>query len=176
MRKIFLLCIMMMTMGFIHAGVLIEPFAGITIQGNAKPDDSAYSGQVMGARLGYTNLGLMLGLDYRQANITVEQTTGDIDFSHSIYNFFIGYQLPVMLRFWYAHTIGGEGSVDSMNAKYSEPSGSVIGVGFTGLPFLSLNLEVSNFAFGKVDVSGVSADSQLEGQHYLLSVSFPLSL
>ena len=74
--------------------------------------------------------------------------------------------------------MGGEGEVDFGSGgkfKLKEPSGTILGVGFTGLPFVSLNLEMANYKYDEAELSGLSGNVDADFKHYTLSVSLPLT-
>lgn len=157
-----------------RASLLIDPYFGMVFNGKADSSgaESDYSGTSYGARIGYQNLGLFLGLDYRMAAYKMD---GDFDFDldSTTYAAFIGYEFPVMIRVWGEYVIGGEGSAD--NVDYSGASGTILGVGYTGLPLVSLNLEMANWKYDTYKAGSIEGDTDLGGSHILLSVSLPLT-
>ncbi len=167
-----------------EAAFLIEPFAGIQI--NSTYDDTTASdkgdvtGTAVGARVGFQNLGFMLGLDYRKSSLKfVSDAAGnaDSDFTFTTTGFFVGYDFPMMLRVWGTYVFGHNGDDDDSDLKTFEGSGTVIGIGYKVIPFVSLNLEIGNYQNDKVkSAAGVESDYDSATTSYLLSVSFPISI
>lgn len=161
------------------AGVLIEPFVGYALNGSLDVDSSTYdedyTGTSLGARLGYQMLGLFGGLDYRMNSFTAD----DDEVTESVYGLVVGYDFPILLRVWGEYVLGGSGEVDfdaGSSIDLNEPSGTVLGVGFTGLPFVSLNFEMANYSYAEYESSGSTTKENVNFTHYLLSVSLPLNL
>lgn len=169
-----------------HAGVLVEPMVGYQFgDGDEGSTDHTYSGPFLGGRLGYQTLGLMLGLDYRLATFEdkAENTAGVTkdDQKQQKIGAFVGYNLPIMLRAWasYYFDVSTEDD-DSRNAnkgdKYSG-DGIGLGIGFTGLPFISLNLEYHSFSYDEFENASTgskSSVSDFDASEILFSVSLPL--
>lgn len=156
------------------AALLIEPYAGAAISGTAdfEDDDYDYSGTSMGGRIGFQTFGLFGGLDYRLSNFELD---GDKT-NESQYAVMVGYDFPILFRVWGEYIIGGEADVDtSDNMKLKDPSGTVLGFGFTGLPFVSINFEMANYSYDTAEMDSGDVDGP-DMQHYLLSVSLPLTL
>ena len=160
------------------AGVLIEPYVGYAMNGSIEvdvpgADEEDYSGTTLGGRLGYQFLGLFGGIDYRLSNYDVD---GD-ELTESQYGIMVGYDFPILVRVWGEYILGGEGELDSTGSpKLKDPSGTILGVGFTGLPFVSLNLEMANYQYGEYDGALIDSGVDTDMSHILLSVSLPLNL
>ena len=81
-----------------------------------------------------------------------------------------------MFRVYAEMAISGEGEVEDGNT-YKGMSSTIIGLSYTGLPFVALNFEMVNYSFDEFETEGgVEGDSEFEGSHYLLSLSLPLNL
>ena len=173
-----------------QAGVLIEPMIGYqfgsadeAVTGGSA--EHSYSDAFFGARLGYQQLGLMAGLDYRISSFVDERDYSGSkqknDVKESKFGFFVGYNLPILLRAWvgYYFSVSQEDD-DARGGNLGDErngSGPGIGLGFTGLPFISINLEYHSFALD--EYKNVSAGTTTNGSDYdvkefLLSVSLPL--
>jgi hypothetical protein len=138
-----------------QAGFFIEPYLGyLTGELEVGSFELDYSGTSYGARLGGSTLGILYGIDYQAGTYKAEGSESDSSWSAYA---LVGYDFPILFRAWYAHLVEADGDGDY--------SGSKLGVGFTGLPFLSVNLEMVT---QKDDDSG----AKLNG--YQLSVSLPL--
>lgn len=156
------------------AGFLIEPYAGV---GNYKvvyndslvEDGDNESMTTFGGRLGMSFTLLSAGIDYQLDTID--------EASRNTTSIFVGVDLPILLRFWGEYMISSNLEPDEGKTTYDFESGYSLGVGFTGLPFVSLNLEVekTSYELGNDDIpalEGIKAD----WVSYLFSVSFPINL
>lgn len=157
------------------AGFLIEPYIGFAMNGTAENtvlnSEDDYTGTTLGGRLGWQMLGLFVAGDYRMSSLSAD--SADVD--ETLYSAVIGYEFPVMFRLYGQYILGGSAETDESPAtEYEDVSGTVLGIGFTGLPFVSLNFEMADYSYGEID--GSSAYGDTDFSHYLLSVSLPLNL
>jgi len=126
----------------------------------------------LGLRLGY-NLPAFIyfGLDgsvasgsFKPANASSE------DINRTNAYVFVGVKLPILFRVW-----AGYGFFDDLQLKNDNVTlhgdSFKVGVAFTGLPFINLNLE-----YVKDDFNNVSKTSYTQFNHdsYIASVSLPL--
>ena len=136
--------------------------------------DYADTGILFGGRCGWQTFGLMFGLDYSMgsgleatpvASLVSGYTVNTTKYDVSYMGAFVGYELPFLLRAWLTyHFDVGMDVEDSSTAI--EGSSTTVGVGFTGLPLVSLNAEYRM----------VSLDNaNLDYKSLLLSVSLPFS-
>lgn len=182
------------------AGLLIEPYLGLALNGDGEYTKSGdkgnqdYSSFTYGGRLGYSTLGLMAGLDYsRQSFDLTTKETGSVETKDGVdksqLGLFVGYKFPVMLKVWGTYFFNGtvEGNeIDNGNRfltnldKFEDGSGYGLGVGFTALPFISLNLEYRNIEYSKISSNGVNEANKYTEKpnlsEILLSVSAPFNL
>lgn len=179
MKKNLLILLFFAFIANAKAGILIEPYAGAAINGsweNGSVSEGDLSGTTFGARLGFQQLGLFGGLDFRTQSFTIEYDSGasDDDYSSTLYAAVIGYDFPILLRVWGEYIVGGEGEIE--NTDLTGPSGTILGVGYTGLPFVSLNFEMANLEYDEFEAGVLSGDSDFKESHYLLSISLPLNI
>lgn len=182
------------------AGFLVEPFVGFGIgsaeyKSGSQTADNTYTGPQMGARLGYSFLGLMGGLEYRKTSgsLSYDSHSGggtwansgtDQDYSGTELGAFIGYELPILLRAYVGYTFSTKWELDNnstwIGAAGDELSGNTttLGVGFTGLPFVSLNVEFRMIALEDYkDVSaGTETTTDYSSNEVVFGVSLPLDL
>lgn len=175
MKKILLvaLCLTLTSQAF--AGILIDPYVGI---GKTKStldypssDDSDESMNVVGARLGYSFLLLSAGIDY-----AMESTTDNNDDTAKFTNtsIFVGVDLPILIRAWAEYFINSTPDGDTFDTyDTSFKDGYGIGVGFTMLPFVSINLEIENLNYD-MEIGGQDFDFKTAST--ILSISLPLNL
>lgn len=187
------------------AGLLIEPQIGYILSGNnnykmGNPSiglgnvESTYSGADYGARLGVKFLGVMGGLSYfknsyklkaswKSTNITMTPGSDNSDWSQDSFGVFVGYNAPLWLRAWVAYHFSVTAKVSTPSAdwysKGDKMSGSSteLGLGFTGLPFVSLNVIYRMISFTKFTNSMsplVVQDSS--PKELLMSISLPFDI
>lgn len=166
MKKI-LVAMMIMIAGFqANAGIMIEPYIGYNLAGEFNNDDT--SGVNIGGRLGYSLPMLVsLGIDYNMGEYTHDVSGTDVDVDHSKFGLFVAVDLPILLRAWATYYLNAKAE---QGANEYEGSGFGLGVGFTMLPFVSLNLEYRSVNYD--DFNGATAD--IDGTEILLSASIPL--
>ena len=163
-----------------HAAFLIEPLAGLNL-GDASPGstDYSYSSPQIGARAGYTSFGLMLGLDYRKTleyDRENDSNNTETKFENDQFGAFVGYQLPVLFRLWGTYYMSSNRD-NQVNSNTLKGSGYGLGVGYTGFPFLSLNLEyISRSHDERENSNGTTvAINDFDSTDIVLSISLPLS-
>ncbi len=185
------------------ASVLIEPYIGYSLAGKTEIKDSTgttksdYSGMNFGGRLGAQYLGLMGGLAYDHGSYTSEMTSpqSTIDalnlagsgleskWSVNSYGVFVGYNFPILLRVWGTYFVSSNWKATETKGgfdKNDETTASAyeLGLGYTALPFVSLNLQyrVTNFDETKyADGSSSQKNNSSTGKNILLSVSLPIN-
>jgi len=165
-----------------QAGILIEPVVGfsigelITVDPNDPVDDYRdYTDVSYGGRLGFQYGGLQMGADYLKSTLSFEKE----DWKDSTINewaWFVGYKFPALLRLYagYIFSATGEATYVGSKLNFIEGSGSKFGIGFTGFPFVNINLEYKKGVFGDVDVGGVKIGAEQSYHSYMLSFSVPI--
>ena len=177
------------------AGVLIEPYLGyeatkhsMTFTTGNIEAPGAITGTGYGLRLGY-KLPVMFwaaldaGMGTGKLKFDTTGTIADSDVSRNTLGLTAGIDLPILLRFWV-----GTGFSDQMQIKTSTTSDTFkgshtkVGLGFTALPFLSINAEyiMRKYTDGSGDLvtaGGGYANylTKLEGSTVLISVSAPFN-
>ncbi|MBT4793206.1 MAG: hypothetical protein HON90_16660, partial [Halobacteriovoraceae bacterium] len=99
------------------------------------------------------------------------------DYTFTQLSFFVGYDFPMMLRVWgeYVFSMSGEDDDNSSN-KLIGGSGTVLGIGYKVVPFVSLNFEISNLATDEFENATSTTSNDISYTSYLLGISFPISL
>lgn len=163
-----------------QAGVLLEPYLGY-VSGQTKQASTAnFTGTEFGARVGYTTLGFALGVEYAATSFTDDSTPKN-DLKGGDLGVFVAFKFPVLVRAYATYFPSSEikdtasGGIDT-----TLKSGNVmkLGVGFTGLPFINVNLEYITSSYSKAEAGGISGDldPKLTGTAYALSISAPFDL
>ncbi len=152
------------------ASFLIDPYIGTGLvktsyeSGFSDDDDTLTSA---GARVGYQFLLVSAGIDYSKGK------AGDYEFTNT--SLFAGVDLPILLRAWVEYFVSSDLSSNSSkfnSVDFEFKKGNSIGFGFTGLPFVSLNLEVQNIDYE----ADATTDIDFDSAAYIFSVSLPLNL
>ena len=140
--------------GQVHAGTLIEPYVGYGFGVNRPTGipSAHFAGVSYGARLGYQMLGLMGGVDYQTGRWT-DSASPQNDLTPSLLGVFVGYNLPILLRGYIAYLPFSNLTAQHTNYEHTYDGGNAVkyGVGWTGLPFLSLNFEYIAAHFRALD-------------------------
>ena len=183
---------------FASAGILIEPqlgyiisskFSGTTTvnSGNFSANDS-YSGMTYGGRLGYQMLGVMGGINYHHMSGTGTDKTVtpnvEYDTSRDDLGVFIGYNAPILVRAWFAYNFSAKLNVDQTTTQtnkgdYLKGTSTEFGIGYAGLPFLSINFIYRMYDFTKYHDSTVPATysaSNNKPKDIELAISAPFNL
>ena len=188
-----LLVLYVLTLSFtVEAGFLIEPFLGyISGSGEAGSTisvDYDYSTPTYGAKLGYSMLGLSLGADYSMApEFDLEAKTGSITVKdkHEMTKLggFIGYDLPAMFRVSanYFADVTLEDTDGSDVGDELSGSGYGLALGYTGLPFVSINVHYNMYTLDESkDASDGTTSSlganEIDINEIMLSLSLPIDL
>ncbi|MFA6239122.1 MAG: hypothetical protein WC635_17415 [Bacteriovorax sp.] len=176
---VFLLTITAFTSFSAKASLLIEPHIGYNVTGNAdySPDKTKYNGPQYGGRLGVQFVGLMTGLDYTHSTFTHKTTAGNIgeaDQKRDQIGVFAGYNFPILLRFWGGYYFSDKITQTSGATYWAKGSGTEFGLGFTGLPFLSINAQYRTSTYDK-DVNG-TLNPKWKTKEVVLGISIPLTI
>ncbi len=171
------------------AGILVEPYLGlekgktVTESGvnSATHDGSAV---VLGARLGYTlPILFWFGVDYSLTTGGKGKTSNaifaqDYDYTRSDLYAVAGFDFPILVRAWFGYGLMNEikTTANSITANYNGGAHTKVGVGFTGLPFVSVNVELYNHAATKVDGNSFLPGFNFKDAGFLLTASLPLDL
>jgi hypothetical protein len=161
------------------ADILIEPYLGYytgKMEQSGTPD-TKFNGAGFGARLGYKHmLGVMFGLDYMTGKMQSDDTPKS-DLTPSQFGVFVGYEFPILLRVYGVYNFSDQVKAETSGSPsftYKGDQGVKLGVGFTALPLLSINLE---YAMSTYDKAGsISLPDSLKVNTYGLSVSLPFTL
>ncbi|POB13237.1 MULTISPECIES: outer membrane beta-barrel protein [unclassified Halobacteriovorax] len=167
MKKI-LVAMMIMIAGFqAQAGIYVEPYLAYNILGDTDGEDT--TGTNIGGRLGYSLPMLVsFGLDYNMGSYTIDGATGDVDADTTNLGVFVAVDLPILLRGYASYYFSSD--IEASGASF-DGSGIAVGVGFTMLPFVSLNLEYRAMSY-----DGAGGFPDFDGKEILVGVSLPLDL
>ncbi len=171
-----LLVIVALSLGFTsvsHANLLLEPYLGYEMGKTTSSGTESKTELVnLGGRIGWASpimLWLALDVNLGMNGKVKPDGSADQDATRNSYYAVAGLDFPILVRGWVGYGFTNELKLD--NGKY-EGTGMKLGVGFTGLPFVSLNLEYLTDSYDKFD--GASLSTKTELSSYMLSVSLPL--
>jgi hypothetical protein len=167
--------------GFTHqadAALLIEPVLGYNLGAKIESDDGSNkgSGPAFGGRLGYQYLGFQIGADYLNSRLNLDDWNKDLDLTE--WAGFVGFEFPILLRVYagYIFSATGEGKIEGIKAELNNGSGTKVGLGFTPLPFIDINLEMRQATFDEGKIGGVKIDGKTDYRTYMISLSLPFTL
>lgn len=180
MKKILLFLISLTFLSSANAGFYINPGIAISVSGDADGTDVDNNYMLGQVQLGWSTLGLSFGADYEMTltDVELEATPTNNEFSANNLGVFVGYQFPILFRIYAAYMISGKIEGQNNTLELADMSGTKIGLGFTGLPFVSINLEMRKFTYDEASLGGVVASTSYDGgyDNITLGVSFPFSL
>lgn len=156
-----------------HAGLLLDPYLSLET-GNVSSGGVSKSanGNGMGVRVAYSTLGFWLGVDYGMSTLkATDFTTGDLGIKDL--GLSVGYKFPIFFRVYGAYIFSA--SMNNNSVDYAG-TGTKVGVSFTGLPFLSINLETIARSYTKAKIGSVEGDTDLKISTTCLSVSLPFDI
>lgn len=178
-----------------HAEILIEPFVGHEQSGSTADGDKTTAID-FGARLGYMTGGLSFGLHYSMFSGDREQTDDagveKHDLSGSDLGLFVGYRFPMLIKVWATYFLlstakiasytidpDGTGPLAALNGDIElKGKGTEIGVGFTFIPFVDLNVSYRQLTYDDNSYTAASyadiSDSDRDALVVTLSVPFSL--
>ncbi len=156
------------------SGLLIEPYIGTGMYSTSidaatasSYEASTDSVSTIGGRLGASFILLSAGIDY-----SMDTMSGG---SRSNTAVFVGVDMPILIRGYAKYIINSDYKDDDIKDAGFDiafDSGYAIGLGFTGLPLISINLEMESSKY-KLEYPGAS-DIDNDWVSYMLTVSLPL--
>ncbi len=161
-------------LGQVNASFLVEPILGYNI-GNFESftgEDQSAKGIGIGGRLGFEYLGLQGALDGSFSTLDIDDNIDD-DGELREFGLFIGYDFPILFRVWAGYMFSA--NMERGNTDF-RGSGTKVGVGFSPLPLLSLNLEYKMINFDELEFGGVTTSADRDLNTLFFSVSVPLNL
>lgn len=196
MKSFAILALSLFTSSYASAGLLLEPHLGYTMAGSKSGSFSALaigsksSGVAYGARAGYQFLGVMGGLNYQHASLTIDTTIPSVNsstvttsYGRNSLGLFVGFNAPILLRAWLGYNFSEKETASETNSHfdngdYFKGTSTELGLGFTGFPFLSLNLVYKMYNYSKAFTSsnGQTASGSMKPTEIQLQVSAPFNL
>jgi len=188
--------------GSASAGIYVEPYLAYATGGLEQTQSSVkyendFTYPALGFRLGYKTMGLSIGLAGERSisGFDIEPSKPNSDNSDktewksSHLGVYASYQAPLFFRvfgtYFFKNTLEIDSDKDGDNTNDNgdnwSGSGYSLGAGFTGLPFVIINLEYRAITYDEYEnVSSnttttypTANDSKQEEKTYLVSVSVP---
>lgn len=183
--QLFILILAFLIIKPASAGLLIEPVVGYNL-GNFEVDSPGvdkekFAGPSIGGRLGYQNYGFQLGLDYLGTSLSVDDNDYS-DFKSNEFAGFVGFEFPILLRVYagYIFSSNTEGKFDNGTSKETLEleggTGTKLGVGFTLLPFLDINVEYRKVTYDEYKYGGTKFNDKTSYDAIMLGLSLPFVL
>ncbi len=186
--KIFITLATLLFTTLASAGILIEPQFGyilsnkysgtIGLSGPSSitlPADYKSTGPEYGARLGYQVLGLMGGLNYGHSTGKSKNSDGTTDdLKATNIGAFVGYSAPILVRAWLAYNFSSKTTIDTSSIKGNSTE---LGLGFTGIPFLSVNFIYRMYKYTEItDLGSTWTATNFNPKEIELAISAPFNL
>ena len=179
-----------LVLGFVNsasAALLIEPVVGFNASSKAEIEieedegTKSYSGGGglgFGGRLGYQYLGFQLGLDYLHSSIDMGDDDIDKNVNMDEWAGFVGFEFPVFFRVYagYIFSATADTKINGDVAEFEKGSGTKVGLGFTGLPFLDINFEYRAGTFKDYKLGSTEMDTDMDYNTWFLGLSLPFNL
>lgn len=164
-----------------HAWLLVEGNVGYGMSNKWEKEgfsDIEYNGMVVNGRLGLKLFEfLILGGEYSWTDANFEYMDDASGIGYKIpsprtdYGVFAGFDLPIMLRFWGTYYIKSQLKMDNLNGTRLDGTGYGVGVGWTFLPFVSINAEWRLYEYNSsVGDIPLSDSDTLKGNWALISI------
>lgn len=174
MKKIILLVLPLIVLTYSKissAGLLVEPVFGFNIAKDVSTNDKDYqSGQGIGygGRLGYQAGPFQIGGDYLNSSLDMSSSDFDNNLKVQEYGAFVGFEFPILVRTYatYIFSTSGDTKINSEKANLNGGDGFKIGVGFTLIPLLDLNLDYRKLSF----------NDDIDFETFMFSFSVPFNL
>jgi len=164
-----------------RADLLIEPVAGWNAPTNLNIWDKNYvgNGGSAGGRVGFQKFGFQLGLDYLFSSIAFQNHDLPKKFNMNEWTIFAGFEFPAFLRVYGGFILSASAETKDSNGDpliLEAGSGSKVGLGFTGLPFLDINLEYRRGTWDQYKLDNVKTEKESHYNSILVAVSLPFTI
>ena len=153
-----------------QAGIILDPYLGYAVSGSTS-SGSTVTGNDMGVRVGFNNLGFGLGLDATLAGSYKYENSGvSNSMTPAHMGVFVSYAFPVLVRAYGTYFVNSKVS-DSTTTVTG--NGTKIGVQFTGLPFIAVGVEMYTMNYTDLEISGIKGSASGSETQTRLAISAP---
>lgn len=170
MKRYLLAVITVLTVSSQANAFFIEPFLGYGISGKASGDwgSDDVKGMDYGARLGMSFAMFGVGVEYAKGQYEAD-TSGSEKFDTTDIGATFIFEFPILIRAYATYFFKSEAD------DFSGKGGYRVGVGYTGLPFVAINIEMVKRAYEEVDVAILGTmDSDSDFTMTQIGISVPL--
>lgn len=182
--KIYLgLCAMLMTMVLVpkaSAGVHLEPFLsyGFGKWGTSASEED-FKGVLYGGRLGYSIPMFSIGAEYQGGSLKDESKPA-YTLKPTDLGVYVSVEFPIMLRAYATYYFNSKVNVSGGNLSTDldyQGKGYKLGIGFTALPLVSINLEYIAHEYDEVELGGTSIKltDKVKADGIAIGVSVPFN-
>lgn len=159
-----------------QAGFLIDPYLGYIVSGSNNAG-SSLSGTDMGLRLGWTTLGLGLGVDATVAGTYTYKNGGSSgDYTPMHTGVFVSYTFPILVRAYVTYFVNAKVSTSSPVSAAVTGNANKIGVQYTGFPFIALGVELYSMNYVEAELLGIKAAASGSESQTRVAISVPFNL
>ncbi|MBC7419797.1 MAG: hypothetical protein H7328_03630 [Bdellovibrio sp.] len=163
-----------------RAGLLLEPYLGYAFSGDIKGASSyKITGTELGARVGFSTLGFAIGGEYMSGNFK-DDAPNSSTYTNNDLGIFASFKFPILVRVYATFFPSSEfkQSATGYSATIKSGTQTKLGVGFTGFPIISVNLEYLMGSYSKVNFGGgdVDLNPAVKTNAMALVVSAPFDL
>lgn len=154
------------------AGFYIEPYVGYE---SGEVGDDKMTSTNFGGKLGMDMLGFAGGADVMLGSMSV---TDDATDDSTTYNgqdlgVFAQFTFPILLKLSATYFVQSQAKHDETTIS---GSGTKVGIGYTGLPFVSINFDMINMNYDELKTDAGTFDVDSDRKSWMLSLSMPFSL
>lgn len=158
-----------------NAGIHVEPYIGYSLSGDweqgSSNGDYTSDGPQLGARLGYGMLGFFGAIDYELSSMEgTDFGNSDVSVDQSLLGISVGYEFPILIRGYFTYILDATGELDDSGNTELTGTGTKLGVGYTGLPFIAINFELTMLNFDEADGNAIT---DFEATYYTVNISAP---
>lgn len=167
-----------------HAGFHFEPYLGKSVSGDwsSSPGEGDVSMTEFGLKMGYqAPVGFQIGGDFQMgkgAHDNILAGGVDADSGHAAFGIYLGYQSDMGLRGYAHYFFASALAFDDANDTAYAGNGFKLGVGYSLLAWLAINLEyqIMNYdEFKNNFVDLMALPSEHEDKMIFITLSFPFN-
>lgn len=118
------------------------------------------------------------GLDYLYSSIDMSSGDFNKDLETRELGAFLGYKFPILFRIYggYIFLADGISRINSTGFELNNGKGLKVGLGFTLLPFIDINLEYRRMTYDEAELGPLKISTDTDYEALMLGLSLPLNL
>ena len=181
MKTLVLLFCLLLTLPA-KSALFLEPYLGLGMatSGDIEGPEATFEGLSInpGLKIGTTTMFTFVSFgaefSYQDSTAEARPSGRELDLTRTDFSAFALFEFPILFRIFGKYIVGSSMTIG--NTDMIDPDGYGLGVGYTGLPFLSLNLEYRTISWKKIKNNDVESNANGEITEIILSLSFPLKI